>query len=179
MARGNPFDAIVKSAKTIETEGSWEEVESILGAKLPDDYKKFIGTYGSGAIAGFVRLFNPFSKRADAQLGRRSLALLEAMHATKLERHRPFVVIEGAPQGLLPFGITTAGESLHWIVAGAPSAWTVAVLEKIDPARKTTAVREFGGSTSAFLTAVVDGSFSLAGAPADLKTNPRFVADAS
>lgn len=35
--------------------GDWEQVEQLLGVKLPDDYKIFIETYGQGAIHGADR----------------------------------------------------------------------------------------------------------------------------
>ena len=36
------------------TKEKWDEIELILGIKLPTDYKQFINTYGVGSINDFL-----------------------------------------------------------------------------------------------------------------------------
>jgi hypothetical protein len=40
----------------------WGPVEAALGLMLPEVYKAFISTYGTGAVDGFLWVFNPFSE---------------------------------------------------------------------------------------------------------------------
>lgn len=41
----NPFEA--------GTPSQWGEVENLLGTSLPEDYKKFINSFGSGGFTAF------------------------------------------------------------------------------------------------------------------------------
>ena len=47
---------------------AWPAIERQLGLRLPSDYKALISTYGSGAIADFINVFNPFSENPHVRL---------------------------------------------------------------------------------------------------------------
>jgi len=46
-------------AHPLEADVEWGAVEAALSATLPQDYKDFIGMYGSGSINGFLTILNP------------------------------------------------------------------------------------------------------------------------
>src|SRR5262245_34542462 len=46
--------------------GSWDVVEHDLGLKLPDDYKRFVSTYGTGGFFPFeLFVYNLLEERLD------------------------------------------------------------------------------------------------------------------
>lgn len=38
----------------------WSKIETKLGTSLPEDYKNFIKTYGTGGIDNFIWILTPF-----------------------------------------------------------------------------------------------------------------------
>ncbi len=115
----------------VEASGtSWRTIEAGLGTALPEDYKSFIEVYGSGRIAGFVWILNPFSKRENINLLNQIPRQLSALRelAEGFGETCPYPLFP-APGGLLPFGITDNGDVLHWLTSGAPSSWNVVVNE--------------------------------------------------
>lgn len=117
-----------------ETSGSWSEVEASLGTPLPEDYKRFIDQYGSGAINGFVTVFNPFSRRPGLSLleqSKQNLETLRTLHDAFGEP-RPYE-LHPALSGLLPVAITDNGDVVHWLTDVEPSKWSIVVNEARSP----------------------------------------------
>lgn len=97
---------------------AWASVEARLGTSLPDDYKEFIGLYGSGRIANFLWIFNPFSSNKnlnlEQQIELQSSVLGELESYGEKNPYKSFP----APGGVLPFGITDNGDVVFWRTAG-------------------------------------------------------------
>ena len=51
-------------ASPLETghDDNWGRVEQALRIALPQDYKDYISTYGTGYLGGFIWGYNPFSE---------------------------------------------------------------------------------------------------------------------
>jgi SMI1-KNR4 cell-wall len=119
----------------VEASGiSWLAIEENAATELPQDYKSFIETYGSGCVAAFLYIFNPVSSRETINLLKqipRQLWALEVLAEQFGERHPcPLFPPLG---GLLPFGITDNGDVLHWLTSGKPVDWQVVVNESRGP----------------------------------------------
>lgn len=111
----------------------WASVEARLGTSLPEDYKKFINLYGSGKIANFLWIFNPFSSNENLNLERQ--VELQSAVLGELEEYgekNPYKSFP-APGGVLPFGITDNGDVVFWRTEGETSRWSVAVNESRAP----------------------------------------------
>lgn len=107
--------------------GDWLKIESILG-KLPEDYMRFVESFGTGSVDGFVWIFNPVSSN-------QNLNLLDQIHI-KISALSDSVEMFGEvvpyplfpkPGGLMPFGVTDNGDVLFWQVNSNPPDWKVIV----------------------------------------------------
>lgn len=117
-----------------ETKGDWLAFEGAIGTQLPDDFKEFIETYGSGTIGNFISVLNPFSSRENLNLAtqaRRQLDALERLHKDFGER-RPYELYP-TKGGLLPVAITDNGDVVHWLTNGDPNDWVIVVNESRSP----------------------------------------------
>jgi hypothetical protein len=130
----------------------WASVEGSMGTRLPEDYKKFIDTYGSGQLGGFVWIFNPFSSNNNLNLERQ--AILQATVLKELRSYGEVVPYESFPShgGILPFGITDNGDVLYWKTGANPSDWPVLVNEGRSPEWEA-----FSHSATRFLAGVLSG----------------------
>jgi hypothetical protein len=120
--------------KPVEASGSWLHVEERLGVRLPDDFKGFIQSYGSGTINHFVSVLNPFSERAELDLleqSKKQLDALRQLHDEFGERN-PFNLFP-SEGGLLPVAISDNGDVIHWITNGNSEFWTIVVNEARSP----------------------------------------------
>jgi hypothetical protein len=146
----------------------WPSVERDLGNELPEDYKSFVARYGAGSIDGFLSVFTPSGPTQWVDLVWRSCDHPE-LFVFRAEDHPAFPAFP-AKGGLLPFGQTDNGDRLYWRTDGAPSAWTVLVLEGRGPERF-----EFKGSMSLFLENVLSRRVRVNVFPDDFpSTNPAF-----
>jgi len=114
---------------------SWENIEEQCKTALPDDYKWFINTYGSGQIGGFVNVFNPFSANKYINLISQMKVILDIERELKEndndhERPYPLFPDEG---GLFPFAGTDNGDVFFWKTTGNPSKWTVILADLRSP----------------------------------------------
>lgn len=115
------------------TPDSWERIREELGATLPDDYKAFIQTYGSGWIGGFISIWDPFSENKYLNLVQSTRSTLQAIRMLKVGLKKELNIDEPPyplfpePGGLLPFGATIAGDVLFWKTEGTPAAWTIVI----------------------------------------------------
>jgi len=101
---------------------SWADAERVLGTKIPDDYKAFIGTYGSGEVEEVLRVMNPFSHMAGVDLIYRSQEVAELFGP----QGRSFFP---RPAGLLVMASTSNGDFLAWRTGGDPNSWPIVLLE--------------------------------------------------
>jgi hypothetical protein len=130
---------------------AWAAIEEQVGTKLPQDYKDFIQTFGSGAIDSFLYVFNPFSPNKNINLIEGGRAELEAYSISK-KKFPQYYRHEAYPSegGILPFAATDNGEIIYWKTARVPERWTVIAYEARGPK-----YYEFEGSTTEFLTGVL------------------------
>lgn len=146
----------------------WMSFESELGTALPEDYKRFVTSYGSGKIDGFLSVFTPEGRTQWVDLLWRSRDH-EEIGFSRLELHPPFPSFP-AEGGLLAFGQTDNGDALYWRTTGSPVHWTVLAYEGRGPE-----YFEFAGSMTAFLEGVLSGELRVSVFPQDFpSTNPKF-----
>jgi hypothetical protein len=113
---------------------AWPAIELQLGLRLPSDYKAFIATYGSGAIADFINVFNPFSENPHVRLVDAAESVAATYREIRAFEHIPFP-IHPEPGGLLPWGSSDNGDVLFWVAdpPDAPDEWSIAVSEVRGP----------------------------------------------
>ena len=121
---------------------AWTSFENRSGLRLPGDYRRFVSTYGSGAIDGFVSVFSPFAEGASN---------LE----TRVREHRAAHVVaieyEDEPEGLIPWATNDYRGVCHWETDNPdPDAWTVYAVLDDD-------VHRFPESMTTFLLKVLTG----------------------
>ena len=143
----NPFEA--------GSGRNWVDVEKSLGTGLPTDYKKYINLYGTGELAGFIWVYNPFSDKRHGQnlLLRVSevLSMYREIRAEFGEKECPYPLYP-EPDGLFPWGHVNTGAELFWRTSGNPEQWTVVVNEARGPQ-----FQQFQQSMTEFLTSLVIG----------------------
>jgi len=112
----------------------WHTFEYQLNTKLPEDYKKFIQSFGTGSINEFLVILNPFSANQHVNLLTRGRSELEAFRTSKTNfpKYYPDDIFPNSG-GLLPFGVTDNGEVLYWRTIAEPKDWTVTVYETRGP----------------------------------------------
>lgn len=111
-------------AVPVDTRGDWTAVETDLGARLPDDYKWLVGTYGWGEFCDLLYLHTPFGT------SRHNGIEWQSPHPTgsaELDRERYPYPLHPAPGALLVWGTTMDADRLCWLTDGAPEDWTVVV----------------------------------------------------
>jgi hypothetical protein len=130
---------------------NWPTIERRLGTGLPEDFKGFIHSFGTGTIDGFLVVFNPFSLNRYANLLERGRAELEAF-ATSKKQFPQYYMHEVYPSqgGILPFGSTDNGDVIYWKTAGTPDEWSVVAYESRGPK-----CFEFNGNMTEFLRGVL------------------------
>ncbi|MBX3439683.1 MAG: SMI1/KNR4 family protein [Planctomycetaceae bacterium] len=153
-------------------EDGWEFVEARLGFALPDDYKKFINCYGTGAVDRFLWVLNPFSENKHLNLFESSGIQLQTLRQLRDEfgEHIPYAVFPN-PNGIFPWAITDNGDVLYWVCDGLPSNWLIVVNESRGPRW-----REYGLTTTDFLTKVITKELFVDVFPEDFPSeSPAFV----
>jgi hypothetical protein len=147
----------------------WEAVERSLGTALPEDYKLFLAIYGTGSVADFIWVSNPFSVLRPwfPWLS----AALWAEHATAEGRggRSPSFPLFPAPNGLLPWGHTDNGNKLFWVTEGAPADWVVLVTSPRGGTEDLVLA-----SMSQFLTDICSGEYRCPEFPDDLVADEDF-----
>ena len=125
---------LVPPRRPVEAAGEWASIEDAMGVVFPDDFKRFVGIYGSGVIGDFLTILNPFSTRPELNLPRQSRRQLDVLHALQdtFGEQVPFKLhpIKG---GLLPVGITDNGDVIHWLTSDAVADWTIVVNDARSP----------------------------------------------
>lgn len=90
----------------------WDKASQELGIEFPEDYRKFIDTYGTGWICDCLSVWKP---------PYRPLALETLRDCVGSSQYSVF------PEtgGLLPFGRTGDSEKINWVTKGLPNEWTI------------------------------------------------------
>ena len=112
----------------------WSAIELQMGLRLPSDYKAFIAAYGSGRIAIFLNVYNPFSDNHHVRLLEASALDAKTYREIRTYEYIPYP-IHPEPGGLLAWGSTDNGDVLFWVTepASDPGAWPIAVSEVRGP----------------------------------------------
>lgn len=152
--------------------GGWNSVERSIGIELPEDYKEFIATYGTGAVDGFLWVLNPFSRNENLNLINQATVRLDAQRQFSAESgtKTPYP-LNPDPNGLFPWGVTDNGDVLYWLCKGSPSTWMIVVCDS-----RASRWREFKLSTGQFLAALVTRELVVDVFPEDFPSeSPAFV----
>lgn len=138
-----------------EVDVDWSAVQASLGTDLPDDYKTFVGRYGTGAICDFLYVLTPAAASPHLNLLVRGAVVLHALREYRSDSARIGVSVpySAFPSlgGLLPWGITDNGDTCFWRTGDAdPNRWTVVVNDG-----RGSMWDRFGGTMSEFLEALL------------------------
>ena len=140
------------SAVEIPSVDDWKQYERAL-TKLPEDYKSFIGVYGTGVIDNFMGVYNPAATNNYLNLLWQTKTILEALRVTSVEFPSAFPMARfPEPGGFLPFAGTDNGDTVFWVTEGNPNAWTVAAMDARSPE-----VFSYEGGMVDFLIDVLSG----------------------
>lgn len=110
----------------VGTTSQWNEFEQTLGLTVPTDYKKFVFTYGTGLLANFYMVYNPFS--ASPYISFLSVATTVCDNNRESQSFYPDrfpYAYYPKPGGLLPWGRDENGNDYFWATQGAPDSWIV------------------------------------------------------
>ena len=100
----------------------WLRSEEQLEVTLPQDYREFSTTYGTGRFcSGFIEVFNPFSD-CYIEIIHAQCRLLNAIREGGMEV--PYGIFPSRP-GLLPWGRDENGHMMCWLTKGKAEKWPV------------------------------------------------------
>ncbi len=113
------------------TPDRWDAVEKSLGFVLPADYKEFTDTYGTGLIAGFMVVLNPFVANPPDNLLQGTDRWLEFLRIARTfdEQAIPYSLYPET-EGLFPWATTDKEQTLLWHRAGLPDEWATVVCDR-------------------------------------------------
>jgi hypothetical protein len=150
----------------------WPGVESVLGFRLPADYKTVIETYGPGQFDHFITLYQPVTPFLTIELAhqaKRANEILARLRAGGRE-HIPFA--EGE---IVPVAGTDNGDTVYWVLEDPrdPDSWTITA-----GAARNTHWPRFPGGIVDFLCAVLSRRTRLIIFPDNFPSDePRFQPD--
>lgn len=104
--------------------------------KFPEDYIEFISDYGTGRIADFIALLNPFAKNDELNFFSQKKLIIEEFDCLIQEDSDYYKYnLYPKPDGLLPVGITDNGDYLFWVVNDTQdsNSWGVAIIASRSP----------------------------------------------
>jgi hypothetical protein len=104
--------------------------------EFPEDYVEFISAYGTGRIADFIALFNPFSKNEDLNFFEQKTLVIEDFNYLIQEDAEYYkYILYPNDGGLLPLGVTDNGDYLFWVVndMGNSNSWKTAIVASRSP----------------------------------------------
>jgi hypothetical protein len=133
-----------------EPSGDWDSVFSKIGTPLPSDYCRFIDAYGTGYLARFYTVANPFSSNRYVNLMRRldQIRTSQSLSTFFSDAGYAFHPIAG---GLIPFMLDDNGNDYFWRTGGDPDNWPVVQCE-----HRGSGFTEYDMSMTAFLLAIFD-----------------------
>jgi len=141
----------------------WPMIEN--GLPFPSDYIEFINEYGSGRIADFIVIFNPFSKNEDVNFFEQYKFILEDLnYLIKSDKDYYNYQLYPKDNGLIPLGVTDNGDYLFWVVNSKDNSelWTVAII-----AARSPEVEYFDGGLTYFLEGLLKNKIKCKSFPDD------------
>lgn len=145
------LEALVPRPAISSSGHSWDEIEDILGLRLPSDYKRIVQDYGPGTFDRFLWVLQPSSNKY-IDLLRQCHVRLDALRVLAESGEAvPYDLSRGREE-IIPWAFTDNGDVCFWVTSSSddPDEWTIAVNEGREPLWMT-----FGGSASEFLVAVL------------------------
>jgi hypothetical protein len=111
----------------------WRPVEAELGVRLPDDFKAFLATYGSGVINDLIGISSPTFPPQQGALLRTTQAALSTLRHWRETGRLPYP-IHPEPGGLLPWAGTGNGDTYYWLTEprDEPDRWPVVIFDRGD-----------------------------------------------
>lgn len=112
----------------------WPLIDTTL--LFPDDYASFIKAYGTGRIADFIALFNPFTKNDDLNFFEQKKLILEDFNYLLGEDQEYYkYTLYPNDDGLLPVGVTDNGDYFFWVVSNTEDSnlWGTAIVASRSP----------------------------------------------
>lgn len=146
------------------TARGWGDVTRRLGGVLPGDYMKFIELFGTGTVAGWLTILNPFAADGHQNLLSAGFEFLAALREVKSEFPEEVrFPLFYEPRGLLPWGISMDGDIFCWSTGGLSGQWTVVVIGR------HTGNEEFPVPMTQFLFEALSGKVTPRCFPPDLE----------
>ncbi|MFD9460363.1 SMI1/KNR4 family protein [Streptomyces sp. NPDC060027] len=115
---------VAPPAAPVDARGDWITVETVIGTRLPEDYKRLVEAYGWGEFCDFLYLRTPFGTNRHNGIEWQSP---RPAGSPARDRERCPHPLHPAPGGLLIWGTTTDADRLCWLTDGAPEQWPVVV----------------------------------------------------
>lgn len=138
----------VPEATSGDKDGDWGAVSTGSVDSLPDAYREFVSTYGTGSIGEFLWVLNPFCSNSSLNFSQ-SQYFRNAYQSLKADfpQYYPRTDTE-----FLPWAFTDNGDAIVWLTDnGDPNDWHVCV-QASDPARE----EDTGLNTQKFLEALLE-----------------------
>ena len=130
------YEAISPPSKPREAGNvaAFTAVETSLALLLPEDYKRLIGTYGTGVWKEFLWVLNPFASNVYLNLFEQVKRQLDAERKIRADwpGNVPFALYP-EQGGLLPWAMTDNGNRLYWQTVGDPAHWPTVIYESRGP----------------------------------------------
>ena len=146
-----------KPAGPVANQGDWEAAEAELKTALPEDFKWFIGQYGSGQM-GDMYICSPLATKPGYKLCEYHDSVIRAYQDLSADGgdEIPYPMFPDVG-GLLSWGSTGNGDYLHWLTKGDPADWTIVAL-----AFGEVEFLEYDGNFVEFLVDVLTGRLTWA-----------------
>lgn len=135
----------------------WHKIEEKLGTLLPQDYKDFVTTYGSGYLGRFLWIVNPFVLEPNLNLIKAIPLFLDTLRQLRQRygaQRYPYPCYP-EPEGLLPLGATDNGDDLFWLTTGEPDEWPIVIKESRQPV-----FEKHPGPMTSFLAGIISGAIN-------------------
>lgn len=147
------------------SDAGWRELEARLGFRVPNDYRWFVSTYGTGCINDILWVCSPFSAEPSKNLIARGL---KRQHSIGMHAREELYAV--APMDPYPIGYSETGGDVCWNRDGDPEAWTIITMSHRPPE-----VSMFSLNFCEFLLAALSRRISPVGLPNDFADHPSFV----
>ncbi|MGO4462618.1 SMI1/KNR4 family protein [Streptomyces sp. M-16] len=108
----------------VDARGNWATAETVIGTRLPDDYKRLVETYGWGEFCDLLYLRTPFATSEHNGIEWQSAHPTESPEQDQESYPHP---LHPAPGALLIWGTTMDADRLCWLTLGSPADWPVVV----------------------------------------------------
>ncbi len=150
----------------------WSELEAVLGVSLPQDYKDYISTYGTGGIDNFIWILTPFDQDENVNFLIRSEEMREAYLESKQQFPEDFKhCVFPEAGGILPWGYTDNGDELYWKTTEDEKMWTTIIYES-----RSSQYYEYPMSMTEFLFGILSRNLVCDAFPEDFPSeDPGFI----